>query len=119
MDPRWPERTGERFSEAALRRLGRSKCGRLGTAPAGSGRADEDNVSGSAPFHRGDDAVRSGEGAECVGAPRRLEIFEGHLLGGTPNALARIVNEDIDRSEIGFIEAKIRSTVAGSPTSQA
>ena len=35
---------GRAISEAALRRLGRSKCGRLDTAPAGSGRADEDNV---------------------------------------------------------------------------
>ena len=57
---------------------------------------------GGAPFHRGDDAARGGEGAKCVGPPRCLEIFEGHLLGGAPNPLARIVNKDIDRSEVRF-----------------
>jgi hypothetical protein len=31
-----------------------------------------------------------------------LEVFEGHLFGGAPNPFARIVNEDINRSEIGF-----------------
>ena len=55
-----------------------------------------------APLHRGDDATRGGEGTKCVGPPRRLEIFEGHLLGGAPNPLARIVNKDIDRSEVQF-----------------
>jgi hypothetical protein len=38
----------------------------------------------------------------CWCATPRLEIFEGHLLDGAPNALARIVNKDIDRSEVGF-----------------
>jgi hypothetical protein len=62
----------------------------------------EDNVPGGAPLHRGYDAVRGGEGTECVGAPRRLEVFEGHLLDGAPNTLARIVDENIDRSEVRF-----------------
>jgi Transposase, Mutator family len=83
-----------------MSRLGRSKCCRLGAASARSGRADEDNVPGGAPLHRRDDAARGGEGAKCVSPPRRLEIFEGHFLGGAPNALARIVNKDSDRSEV-------------------
>src|ERR1700731_3940733 len=102
MDPRWPERTGEGFGQTALRRLGRSKCGRLSAAPARGGRADENDVSRGAPLHRGYDAARGGEGAESVGAPRRLEVFEGHLLDGAPNTFTRIVYEDIDRSEVRF-----------------
>ena len=96
MDLRWPERTGEGFGQTALSRLGRSKCRRLGAASTRSGRADEDNVPSGAPLHRRDDAARGGEGAKCVSPPRRLEIFEGHFLGGAPNALACIVNKDID-----------------------
>src|SRR3982074_2688881 len=102
MDLRWPERKGEGFRQTPLGALGRSKCGGLGAASARSGRADEDNVPGGAPLHRRDDAARGGEGAKCVSPPRRLEIFEGHFLGGAPNALARIVNKDIDRTEVSL-----------------
>ena len=77
------------------------------------------DVAARAPLHRGDDAARGGEGAKCVDPPRRLEIFEGHLLGGAQNPLARIVNKDVNGSEVRLIDPKVRSTAARSPTSQA